>query len=111
MTPPPTLFDAPEVCHAAMVDGIDTAAANAAAAWAERAASCIRVVAERGNPFTTDDVLTELARWPESTHNTAALGPIMQRLEREHVIVNTGDRRRPKMAQRHRMLTCWKAAS
>lgn len=89
--------------------GIDQAERNANLDWKEAAIECVRTVARRYREFTTDEVLVELDKLPEKTHNLSALGAVMRRADREGLIANTGQMRQTKIARRHRKLTVWRS--
>ncbi len=71
--------------------------------WRNVAYDCVVAVAKRIAVFTTDEVLAELAKYPEvSTHEGRALGPVMMRAQRNAVIVATDQFVNSEAVSRHK---------
>lgn len=47
--------------------------------WRNIALCAVRVLADRGDPFTTDDVWEKVSRLTITTHEPRAMGAVMQR--------------------------------
>jgi hypothetical protein len=84
----PTLFDEVE----AILDEVE---ANAAPEWVGEADKLIRNMVP-GTRFIGEQVVEMLNKRGVQTHDTRALGPILRRLAREHVIVKTPEFRPAK---------------
>lgn len=68
----------------------------------------VLAVADRLADFTSDDIWPLLERSGESTHEPAALGPVMLRAAKDGMIEQTGEMRQTRFARRHRKLTVWR---
>jgi hypothetical protein len=98
----PTLFDAVE----AREDGIARADAHADREWKEAAFAAVVCAASAHPTFTADQV------WPRipsefTTHEPAALGPVMLAASRAGLIRKTGEMRASREPRRHRDLVVW----
>lgn len=80
---------------------------HADAGWKDAAAGLVVELADRGVPFTSDDVVELLEDRGVSTHNLAALGPVFQRAARAGTIRKTGLLIPSRIPRRHRDLTEW----
>lgn len=107
-----TLFDHPAEVRAARDDGITRAEVHANPEWKDAARAAVAWCAHMRPTFTADDVWARLEATTDcSTHNPAALGPVVLGLAREGLIVKTGRMVRTKYARRHRDLVEWRAPS
>lgn len=71
--------------------------------WRDLAYRCVLAVARRLDHFTTDEVIDELAQYPDiTTHEPRALGPVMMRAARENVIAATDRFVKSNAVSRHR---------
>ena len=103
MTEQPDLFSA----AAARADGIARADEHAAVEWKAAARKCTLWCAHMLPTFTADDVWQRLANSDASTHEPAALGPVMLACAREKLIAKTGRLVPSRLTRRHRDLTEW----
>jgi hypothetical protein len=92
--------------QAARADGIARAEENANEAWKQIAYEVLLRVADRGRPFTADDVWDRMDE-SVSTHEPSALGPVFLKASRAGRIVKTGRTCPTRYARRHRELTEW----
>jgi len=98
-----------EAAAEAREEGIAQADANADDDWREVATHVVDLLAGTGEPFTADHVVAMLEElWPDvTTHNLAALGPVIRHAARRGDIVKTGRLVHSSIARRHRDLVEW----
>ena len=63
---------------------------NASERWKSAAEAIVLSRAATQQPFTTDDVMEDLATLSVSTHDSRALGPVIRRAVRKNVLVEVG---------------------
>lgn len=79
---------------------IAEAEAHADERWFAQALAVVRVLAHRGEPFTTDDVWARLDRMGTSTHEPRAMGAVMRRAKTAGLCQPT-DEYRPSVRPEH----------
>ena len=89
-------------------EAIDQADQHADHAWKRAATDAVRKVARMRLTFTADEVWDAI---PDefSTHEPAALGPVILAARKDGLIEPTGEYRPSKNARRHRDLKVWRA--
>jgi len=70
--------------------------------WKMAAEVAVRLVARRGRPFTTDEVVELLTQSNVTTHDLRALGPIMRNALREGLVEESGLWRKSSLVSCHR---------
>lgn len=81
---------------------IAEAEAHADERWFAQALAVVRVLALRGEPFTTDDVWARLERMETSTHEPRAMGAVMRRAKAAGLCRPTDDYRPSVRPEHHR---------
>ena len=89
---------------------IDEVKAHANLEWLRVARDAVKRLAASGADFTGDDAWLILDQLPVATGTPSALGAVFRDLQREGVIVKTGEMRMSRRRQAHRMKTVWRGA-
>lgn len=87
--------------------GMQQAEQAANSEWLAWAAHHLLALAATGDPFTADDIIEVLEAEDIHTHNLSALGPVIQRAARQHIIKRTGRYVPSRIRRRHRDLVEW----
>jgi hypothetical protein len=89
---------------------IDQVKAHADLEWLRVARDVVQRLAMSGVDFTGDDAWLILDELPVATSTPSALGAVFRDLQREGVIIKTGEMRMSRRRQAHRMKTVWRGA-
>ena len=81
----------PEEAKAEAAEAMARAERHANEMWKAECARVIYRLAQSGNPFTTDEVMTIMGKSGHTTHEPRALGPIVRRATSKGVIKRTGN--------------------
>jgi hypothetical protein len=103
------LFDLPAAAIARQ-NGIQASDDHANEIWKQEAYRSVKTVAIQYFHLTTDEVWQEMENSSTaSTHEPAAMGPVMLRACRDGLIVKTNELVRTKIPRRHRELVVWRS--
>jgi|JI10StandDraft_1071094.scaffolds.fasta_scaffold94923_5 hypothetical protein len=78
--------------------------------WRIEAEAAVTLLAKRGNPFTTDEVLRLLKEVNVTTHDNRALGAVMNKFHKEGLIKPVGIRKSIWRDAHRRPKTEWSRA-
>ena len=101
-------YQADQVRHATDA-GIATSYQAAPDDWKTAAAEEVEYLSRALDTFTTDEVIERLELRDIRPANLMALGHVMRQAAKDGLIVNSGERRRTRIARRHRELTVWRS--